>query len=938
MRRIGRRRGRGNGLPASALELALYPALENGRWQVPDRFNFTRDVVEALGEDPKLQAATFIGKDGIIEPRSFHLLAERSARWSWLLRERGVRHGDPVLVLSGTNVDWLEIVLACLKVGAIAVPAPPLLPREILRSRLRMTGAELVIADRAAEDEISGALDRPQVLYIDEGRKLLQSVSQEAPTHDTSSRDIAFILATVGTAGDQKLVGHSHGSTFAARVAAEHWLDAGRGDAVWCTAGAGSADAVWHTLLGPWSRGAETLLHDGAFDPPERLDLIYRLGVTILCQTPAEYAALAELRELRRFRPPQLRRLVSTGDRLDPGISAVFEETWGLTIHEGYGQAETGIVVANSGEAGFKPGSIGLPLPGHQVGIIDDQGSELPPGIEGELAVRGRPPSLFAGYWESPDETKAVFRGDWYATGDIATADEDGFLWFEGRTTDLITSRGSRFAPYEAEQALREQPTVAESAVVGVRDLERGGQFVRAFVVLAPGVEASDQLEAELRHDVGQLLPEEEIPREIEFVDALPTAPGGKLRRLELRERLVVGRPLWEMPPTSEAEGIPEPDPWGGMLGVWPPDVEREHTPTLEALPDYVVEPLPEPVPIPDSVPDTAAEAVPETEPEREPEPLLEDAFGAPPIEARIEATPEPMSEPVFEPWPEPEPFTDLAPEPEPEPIAEPETSVEAWPVPEPEPEPIVEPEPEPPLESLRVVEPAPEPEPEPEPDPEPMPDPEPEPMPQGVWIPVSELETEPEAELAIAAEADPPPAELEPLPDYIVEPGAAVEPSPAPMVNAVPAADPLEPEPDPGPLPDYIVDPSRPLRQVAKASDPTLEPKPLWPSPTFALPPEPDDPPLLPLGLPPLADFPAPGKPDSEEEEPAPKSNRRTRRRPAAAPERRGRRAHSAGEPGDEQEAVDWMDGLSSRLSAYSLSDDESSTPAEVDDPDSED
>ncbi|MEX2613294.1 MAG: AMP-binding protein, partial [Gaiellaceae bacterium] len=343
-------------------------------------------------------AVTFIGKDGIIEPRTFHLLAERSARWSWLLRERGVRPGDPVLVMVGTSVDWLEIMLACLKVGAIVVPASPTLSRENLRSRLTMTGAELVIADGASENEIARTPDRPQVLYVDEGKQLLQSVAEEAPTHSTSSRDIAFVLATAGTAGQPKLVGHSHGSTFAARVPAEHWLDAGRGDAVWCTAGAESADAIWHTLLGPWSRGAETLLHDGVFDPLERLDLIYRLGVTILCQTPAEYAALAELRELGRFRPPQLRRLVSTGERFDPDVAAVFEETWGLTIHDGYGQAETGIVVANSGEAGFKPGSIGLPLPGHQVGVIDDQGNELPPGVEGELAVRGRPPSLFAGY------------------------------------------------------------------------------------------------------------------------------------------------------------------------------------------------------------------------------------------------------------------------------------------------------------------------------------------------------------------------------------------------------------------------------------------------------------------------------------------------------------------------------------------------------------
>ena len=612
--RIGRRRGKGDGLPLSGLELALYPAITEGRWQVPDHFNFTRDVVEGLAEDPKRRAVTFIGKDGIIEPRTFHVISERAARWSWLLRERGVRPGDPVLVLAGTNIDWIEIVLACIKVGAVVVPGPPTLSAETLDVRLERTGADLVVAERSAEPEIERTTNRPLVLYVDDGRKLLEDTEEEAPTHDSSSRDIAFVLETPGTSGNAKLVGHSHGAVFGARVAAEVWLDAGRGDAVWCPAEPGSAASIWHMLVGPWSRGAEMLVHDGPFDPLERLDLVYRLGVTVLCQTPAEYEALSKLRELGRFRPPQLRRLVSTGEWLDPTVTAIFEETWGLTIHDGFGQAETNIVVANSAEAGFKPGSLGLPLPGHQVAVIDDQGNELPPNTEGELAVRGRPPTLFAGYWESPEQTKAAFRGDWYVTGDIATVDEDGFFWFVGRGADVITSRGARFGPYEAERALRAHKAVAASAVVGVRDLERGGQFVRAFVVLDPRrATASDQLEAELRHELGQTLPEHEVPREIEFVDELPTAPGGKVRRLELRERLVVGRPLWDLPPAAE----PEHDPWGGMLDPWPsqaaaasapatadPEPASEPVfpasenglPTSEALPDYIVPPAaPEP-------------------------------------------------------------------------------------------------------------------------------------------------------------------------------------------------------------------------------------------------------------------------------------------------------------------------------------------------------
>ena len=1020
--RIGRRRGRGEGLALTPLELALYPALDEGRWQVPDRFNFTRDVVEALADDPKRRAVTFIGKDGIIEPRTFHSLAERSARWSWLLRERGVRPGDPVLVLAGTNVDWLEIVLACLKVGAVVVPGSPNVTAETLDVRVARTGAELMVAEPVATAEIGRMLERPQVLYVDEGRGLLDTVAEHAPTHDSTARDIAFILTTAGTAsGGTRLVGHSHGSVFSARVAAEHWLDAGRGDAVWSPADAGSATAIWHALIGPWSRGAETLMHDGPFEPLERLDLIYRLGVTVLCQSPAEYASLAELREVQRLQPPQLRRLVSTGDYLDPDVSAVFEEAWGLTIHDAYGQTETGVVVANGGDAGFKPGAIGLPLPGQQVAVIDDQGNELPPGIEGELAVRGRPPTLFAGYWESPDETKQAFRGDWYVTGDIATVDQEGFFWFVARESDVITSRGERFGPHETERALRAHDAVTTAAVVGVRDLERGGQFVRAFVVLAPRVKESDQLEAELRHEVGQSLADHAIPREIEFVEELPTAPGGKIRRLELRERLVVGRPLWDMPPTSESEV--EPDRWGAMLAPWPPPEEPQPAPDLapsqEALPDYIVPPTPPPEPAvepvvppePEPVVEASAPVVepvvepvleplpdyvlePRTaEPAAEPAPAAEAAHAVEPEpEAMVEpepvptlpepiaeATHEPPTQPdteppapdgdappgigvsrldrsVLEPLPdwgaplpngqptpgqdEPLPHLRAMPEPEvePEPESAPEHVAEFEPVAEFQPEPLVALDAEVDIEPVALVEVEPDLKPDVEPDVEPEPtaehvvepdvdpdvDPEPK-APEAAWAPMPSLTPKPDGD-----------AEPQTPPDFIV-----YEPSPEPEPPAEPeptAASILDPEPDPGPLPDYIVDPEKPSErpvQPAPATEPPSDTRSTPPS--FIIEPEPSaespEPSLANLGLPPLTEFPGVNRERAPEsgtrEEPERLPSAQSRPEPT---KKRGRRGRSNGEPGDEPEAVDWMDGLSSRLSAYSLAQEDAAPDAEQD------
>jgi acyl-coenzyme A synthetase/AMP-(fatty) acid ligase len=949
--RISRRRGRGDELALSPLEVALHPAVADGRWQVPDHFNFARDVVEPLADDPKRRAVTFIGKDGIIEPRTFHQIAERSARWSWLLRERGVRPGDPVLVITGTNIDWLEIVLACLKVGAVVVPCSPAVTAEALDVRISRTGAELIVSEPNAAPEIARMMERPQVLYVDEGDSLLGTVSEHASTHDSSSRDIAFVLTTAGTAGSSKLVGHSHGSVFAARAAAEHWLDAGRGDAVWAPADAGSAVATWHALVGPWSRGAETLLHDGPFDPLERLDLIYRLGVTVCCMSPAEYAAVAELREVERFQPPQLRRLVSTGDYLDPEVSAVFQQAWGLTIHDAYSQAETGIVVANSGEAGFKPGSIGLPLPGHQVAVIDEQGNELAPGIEGELAIRGRPPTLFAGYWESPEETKQAFRGDWYVTGDIATVDQDGFFWFVARSSDMITSKGEHFGPHETERALRAHESVAHASVVGVPDLERGGQFVRAFVVPAKRYQGSEQLEAELRQEVSEVVPDHAVPREIQFVDELPTAPGGKVRRLELREHLVVGQSLWDLPPTTDAE--PEPDRWGSMLAPWPgPEAEAEAAaapdaqtdPALEALPDYVVRPVePEPEPEPAVEPDVVEpepetppvlEAVPAEPPPEEPQPEVEPKVEPEPAELEAEVVPEPPPALAVVPEPAPEAEEPVAlgsvpgSLPDATPVEDTATTEPAAPELHAEPEP--EPEVEPVLEAIPEREVAPERKletPALEPKPEPELEQEVEPLATDPWKPLPSLEPLPDLEQEAEAE---PESEPEPVAEVHAEPEPERAPLPEAVWTPVPGAEP-EPAADDGPLPDYIVDPDRQTDQPAKpppAPPPEPEPEPEsrqapTPSGSAAAKAEPE-PSLESLGLPPLTEFPG-TTPDR------PPLKRRRRERGTAEPserpaepdrKRRRRRTHSEGEPGDEEEGMGWMDGLSSRLSAYSLAD----------------
>jgi acyl-coenzyme A synthetase/AMP-(fatty) acid ligase len=914
--RIGKRRARGNQPQTSPLENALRPALVDGRWQLPDQFNFTRDVIETLARDPMRRALTSLGKEGVIEPRSFLEISGGAALWAATLREQGVNPGDRVIVASGSTVDWLEVVLGTLKVGAVVMPCQPTVSWEILERHVSSTDAALVVADRSLEPTIAQMRFTPDVHYYDEGVRRSAKETPTAPTHDTASRDLAFIVTTPGVGGVSKDVAHSHGSVFATRVQAEHWLDVGRGDAVWCPADTASALTLWNTVIGPWSRGAEIVLCDGEFTPDERLDLLFRMGPSILCQSPAEYAALAEHSKLERFRPPRLRRLVSTGDFLDPEVVAVFEERWGMTIYDAYGQAETNIVVANLADGPTKPGSIGRALPGHHVAIIDDQGDELPPGIEGDLAVRGRPPTLFAGYWELPEETKAAFLGDWYLTGDVAQMDDEGFITFVGRAEDVITSSGRTFGPFEVERVLTGHPAIASAAVVGIRDLQRGGHFVRAFVVARRGAAGAEQLEAELRQFVAETLPDPQVPREIVFVDELPRV-GGKISRHELRERPLGGRPLWEMPTADEVEtpvvAAAPPPP------VAEPQWELVYEPIA---PEPVVEPEPIFRPEPDSEPEPifgpepVAEAVPAPAPEPEPEqPIVEP-----------EPEPQPVAEALPEPEPEPEPAPELELVPEPEPEPEPEPVAEAAPQPEPVPEPEVEPEPavEPDSPDL-VVLPEPEPEPEPEPASEPEHRPEfstaPEPLPDYV------VDAPSEPTPVVAPEPEPEP-ELAPLPDYVLEPEAAPEASP--VAQPVQREPEEEEEEDLGPLPDYVIDPSLPpeLRPAPPPRRPPAAPAPSLQRPVETTPePKPSSDTSTGLNFPSVTEFSIGGEQrttvDRGERHASP-------RRPSAGDVgATKKRSSQPAEPGDEAVEVNWMAGLSNRLSAYSLSEGEADTEA---------
>jgi acyl-coenzyme A synthetase/AMP-(fatty) acid ligase len=498
------------------------------------RFNFARDVVEAA--DPAALAVRFVDTGGAVRDLSFGEVAESSARWAALLRAHGVAAGDRLLVLVGKTPAWHAVMVGALKAGAVAIPCSDMLRAKDLDFRVRHSGARLLLADAQCRGEVEAMREDCAVVYLDE----VALPEPGAPTADTAGDDPAFILYTSGTTKDPKGVVHTHRYTWAKRAQAERWVDARPGEVVWCTAGTGWAKSVWNVLLGPWSCGAAVILHEGAFDPAERFRLLEELKPDVLCQAPTEYRLMAKLDDIGRHDLSGVRHMVSAGEPLNPEVIRAFESAFGRTIHDGYGQTENTLLVGNFPGTEIRAGSMGKPSPGYDVRVIDFDGKEAPAGEEGDIALRGDAPALFAGYWQQPEETAAVYRGEWYVTGDRALRDEDGYLWFTGRADDVILSAAYRIGPFEVESALLEHAAVAESAVVGKPDPDRG-QIVKAWVVLRPGHEGGDSLTRELQDHVKRVTAPYKYPREIEFVDSLPKTRSGKIRRVELR-RLEEGR------------------------------------------------------------------------------------------------------------------------------------------------------------------------------------------------------------------------------------------------------------------------------------------------------------------------------------------------------------------------------------------------------------
>ena len=485
------------------------------------------NVIEDLLERFPASKPALLAIDRYGERRVWHFgeLIAMSAGLSGAFAARGLRRGDVVMTLTGNRVEWVLALLACWRMGAVALPCNTQLRRKDLELRATVANPKLCVGEEELLTELPQGI--PAMTIAEVERVLDEDLAQEPPAEaaDLHPDDPALIVFTSGTTGEPRAALHTQRYLPGNRAQAEHWLGAREGDLVWCTTATGWSKSARNVFLAPWLCGAAAMLVQGRFEPERRLELIEREQVSVLCQAPTEYRVVAMRGGLRPL--PSLRRAVSAGEALDPGVIAAWREQAAIEIHDGYGQTETGHLTGNLVGMEVRDGSMGKPLPGFELRVADAE--QTAGGVTGTLEVRvATCPTFFSGYLgEGP------FTGEWWSTGDVVREDADGYLWYESRDDDLILSAGYRIGPFEVESALMSHPDVADAAAVPAPDPERGS-VVRAIVV-PRGREPSEELARELQEHVKSVTAPYKYPRIVEFADALPKTASGKIRRAELR-------------------------------------------------------------------------------------------------------------------------------------------------------------------------------------------------------------------------------------------------------------------------------------------------------------------------------------------------------------------------------------------------------------------
>jgi len=527
----------------------------NFKWEIPNHYNFGFDVVDKWAEDRTKLALISIDRSGKRDRyHTFYDLKAASNQFANALRDMGVKKGDRVLVILQSIPEWYIALIGMFKLGVVPMPGTVLLTSKDIEYRINRAEACMVITDMDHADRVDAVREKcptlKHAMLIDGKRNgwinysnKMEKASRELSTEEigkTRSSDPMLIYFTSGTTGHPKMVLHTHSYPLGHEVTAKFAQALTEHDLHWTVSETGWAKAAWGKLFGQMIVGATIIQWElpGRFDADGLLRAMEKYGVTTFCAPPTVYRMLIQM-DLSKYNL-KLRHSMSAGEPLNPEVIRVWKDTFGLEIYDFFGQTETVCVLSNYPFMPIKFGSVGKPTPGHDVRIVDDDGNELGPNEEGNIALYvgdERPPGLFKEYWKDKDIMKKAFRNNYYYTGDQAYKDEDGYFWFVGRDDDVIKSSGYRIGPFEVESALMEHDAVAECAVVGSPDPEGvRGIVVKAVVVLSKGYKPSETLTKELQEYVKKTTAPYKYPRVINYVNELPKTISGKILRRELRK------------------------------------------------------------------------------------------------------------------------------------------------------------------------------------------------------------------------------------------------------------------------------------------------------------------------------------------------------------------------------------------------------------------
>jgi acetyl-CoA synthetase len=510
------------------------------RWPEPEEFNWAFDWFDSLAaEQPDSVALWIVEEDGSEEKWTYDELSVSSAQLADWLRSEGVDRGDRILVVLGNRSELWLVLLAAMKLGTVVIPATTLLSTNDLRDRVERGHVRHVVAESTLTDRFDGVggdwtriavgAPVPGWLRLSDSFEHLGTFSPEVAT---KADETLLLYFTSGTTAMPKLVEHTHTSYPIGHLSTMYWLGLQPGDVHLNVSSPGWAKHAWSNVFAPWNAGATVLVFNFArFSARALLDVMARCAVTTFCAPPTVWRMLVQ-EDLSAWQL-SLREVVGAGEPLNPEVIEQVRKAWGLTIRDGYGQTETTAQIGNTPGQEVRLGSMGRPLPGFVVGLVDQVSGQ--PGDEGEICIdlSARPVGLMTGYLDDHERTGAAMRDGWYHTGDVASRDADGYITYVGRTDDLFKASDYRISPFELESVLIEHPAVAEAAVVPAPDPLRMA-VPKAYVVLAGGWEASaETAESILRYCREHLAPYKRI-RRLEFGE-LPKTISGKIRRVELR-------------------------------------------------------------------------------------------------------------------------------------------------------------------------------------------------------------------------------------------------------------------------------------------------------------------------------------------------------------------------------------------------------------------